>query len=187
MPELPAARRGRYESAFGLSAYDAAVLVADRDAADLFEATLAAAHDVRPKAVANWVTGEYLRVRNAASADAPAQVDARELAALVELVEEGAISRANAKEVLEAHVTGGDTVATIVEDRRFRQISDSGAIGAAVDDVLAANPGAVADYRAGKSQVIGFLVGLVMKATRGQANAAAVQAAIRERLEADAS
>jgi aspartyl-tRNA(Asn)/glutamyl-tRNA(Gln) amidotransferase subunit B len=187
MAELPSTRRQRYETAFGLSAYDAAVLVADRDAADLFEGTLAAAADIRPKAVANWVTGEYLRVRNAASSEAPAHVDARELAALIKLVEEGAISRPNAKEVLEAHMTGGGLVARIVEERGFRQISDADAVGAAVDEVIAANPAAVADYRAGKVQAVGFLVGQVMKATRGQANAAVVQAAIRQRLDTEPS
>jgi aspartyl-tRNA(Asn)/glutamyl-tRNA(Gln) amidotransferase subunit B len=77
-------------------------------------------------------------------------------------------------------------VAAIVEERGFRQISDAGAVGTAVDEVLAANPAAVADYHAGKVQAVGFLVGQVMKATRGQANAAVVQQAIRERLEKDA-
>jgi aspartyl-tRNA(Asn)/glutamyl-tRNA(Gln) amidotransferase subunit B len=185
MAELPAARRRRYASTFGLSAYDASVLVADSRAATLFEATLEAAGDLPAKAVANWVTGEYLRLRNAAGPEV--HVDARELAALIRLVDEGAISRVNAKEVFEAHVTGGGLVARIVEDRGLRQISDTGAVGAAVDEILAANPAAVADYRAGKTQALGFLVGQVIKATRGQANASIVQAAIRERLEADGS
>ena len=185
MPELPGARRGRYTSMFGLSAYDAAVLVADPDAATLFESTLSQAGDLAPKAVANWVTGEYLRLRNAATADVPVAVDAAELAALTRLVEDGAISRANAKEVLAEHAAGGGAVAAIVERRGFRQISDIDAVGAAVDEVLAANPAAVADFRAGKLQAVGFLVGQVMKATRGQANAAVVQQAIRERLQRD--
>jgi aspartyl-tRNA(Asn)/glutamyl-tRNA(Gln) amidotransferase subunit B len=183
LPELPAARRGRYQATFGLSAYDAAVLVVDPDASRLFEATLAAGIEVAPKAIANWVTGEYLRLRKAASADVPVRVEPAELASLVRLVEEGALSRSNAKEVFEAHATDSRPVAAIVEDRGFRQISDTAAVGEAVDDVLAANPAAVADYRAGKVQAIGFLVGQVMKATRGQANAGVVQAAVRERLE----
>jgi len=183
MPELPAARRARYVSALGLSAYDAAVLVADPGATALFEATLAADASLAAKSVANWVTGEYLRLRNAASVDAPVHVAPAELAALIRLVDGGTISRANAKEVLEAHVASGAPVATIVADRGFRQISDAGVVGAAVDEVLAANPGAVADYRAGKVQAVGFLVGQVMKATRGQAEAAVVQALVRERLD----
>jgi aspartyl-tRNA(Asn)/glutamyl-tRNA(Gln) amidotransferase subunit B len=183
LPELPAARRDRYVSSFSLSAYDAAVLVADRDASRLFEATLAAAAELPAKAVANWVTGEYLRLRNAASDGDAVGVEPAELAALIGLVENGAISRGNAKEVLADHARGDGSIGDIVERRGFRQISDADAVGAAVDDVLAANPAAVADYRAGKVQAVGFLVGQVMKATRGQANAAVVQAAVRERLE----
>jgi aspartyl-tRNA(Asn)/glutamyl-tRNA(Gln) amidotransferase subunit B len=184
LPELPAARRGRYADAFGLSTYDAAVLVADLDASRLFEATLAAGRDLAPKAVANWVTGEYLRLRNSAAAHRPVRVDPGQLAALVSLLDRGAISRSNAKEVLEAHATDGRAVAAIVEELGLRQISDAEVVGKAVDEVIAANPAAVADYRAGKVQAVGFLVGQVMKATRGQANAVVVQAAVRERLEA---
>ena len=99
------------------------------------------------------------------------------------LVADGAISGTNAKEVFAEHFASGATVASIVETRGFRQISDAGALGTAVEEVLAANPAAVADYRAGKAAAAGFLVGQVMKATRGQANAAMVQAALRERLD----
>ena len=183
LPELPAARRARYRDAIGLSAYDAGVLAADPDATALFEATLAAGGGLAPKSVANWVTGEYLRLRNVASADAAVRVVPAELAAIVRAVEEGSISRSNGKEVFEAHVETGEAAAAIIESRGLRQISDSGAVGTAVDEVLAANPAAVADYRAGKVQAVGFLVGQVMKATRGQANAALVQAAVRERLD----
>ena len=97
------------------------------------------------------------------------------------------ISRANAKEVLDAHVTEGHTVSAIVEARGFSQISDGDALGAIVDAVIAANPTAVADVRAGKAQAIGFLVGAVMRQTRGQANAAVVQAALKARLAPDAA
>jgi aspartyl-tRNA(Asn)/glutamyl-tRNA(Gln) amidotransferase subunit B len=184
MPELPAARRERFRSALGLSSYDAGVLVADPDAAALFEATIAADGSASSKSVANWVSGEYLRLRNAATADAPVRVEPAELAALVKLVDDGSISRGNAKEVLTAHATVGTPIATIVAERGFRQISDTGVVGTAVDEVLAANPDAVADYRAGKIQVIGFLVGQVMKATKGQADASVVQSLVRERLDA---
>ena len=184
LPELPAARRHRFTTTFGLSAYDAAVLVADRDAATLFEAGLAADPSIAAKSVANWVTGEYLRLRNAASAEAPVSVVPSQLAALVSLVDDGAISRSNAKDALAAHAATGATIAAIVAERGYRQISDTDVVGAAVDEVLAANEGAVADYRAGKTQAVGFLVGQVMKATRGQADAAVVQALIRERLDA---
>jgi aspartyl-tRNA(Asn)/glutamyl-tRNA(Gln) amidotransferase subunit B len=182
LPELPAARRERYQALLGLSAYDAAVLVADPDALRLFEATLVADAGLDPKQVANWVTGEYLRLRNQASGSIV--VDPAELGALIRLVGDGSISRANAREVLELHIASGDGTQAIVEARGFRQISDAAALGATVDEVLAANPAAVADYRAGKVEVVGFLVGQVMKATRGQANAALAQAAVRERLTA---
>ena len=181
LPELPAARRERYRDVVGLTPYDAAVLVADPDATVLFEATLAARPALEPKPVANWVTGEYLRLRNAA--DTPVSVEASEFGAIVEAVTSGSISRAQGREVLETHATTGETAAAIIAARGFRQITDSGAVTAAVDDALAANPAAVADYRAGKAQAVGFLVGQVMKATQGHANAAMVQAAVRERLE----
>jgi len=183
MPELPAARRVRFQEALALSAYDATVLVGDPHAGALFEATLAADPSISAKSVANWVSGEYLRLRNASSDDAHTPVDPAQLAALVRLVDEGSISRANAKEVFAEHVTSGAAVASIVADRGFHQISDADVVGTAVDDVLAANPNAVADYKAGKTQVIGFLVGQVMKATKGQADASVVQGVVRERLD----
>jgi aspartyl-tRNA(Asn)/glutamyl-tRNA(Gln) amidotransferase subunit B len=185
LPELPAARRARYERDLGLSAYDARVLVADRESADLLEATLASAPSVAPKSVANWITGEVLRLRNAGLVVHPPAPE--ELAALIRLVEDGTISRANAKTVLEEHVASGADVATVVERAGYRQISDAGALGAIVDEVIAANPGAVADVAAGKDQAIRFLVGQVMRATRGQAKAEAAEAALRDRLRSGSS
>ncbi len=182
LPELPAARRARYRDALGLSAYDAAVLAADADAGRLFEATLAAGAGLEPKPVANWVTGDYLRIRN--SADSPIRVDPGQLARLIALVGDGTLTRGSARDVLDAHAADGSSVDDIVARLGLRQISDAGALAAIVDQVIAANPAAVSDVRAGKAQAIGFLVGQVMKATRGQANAAVAQAAIRERLAA---
>jgi aspartyl-tRNA(Asn)/glutamyl-tRNA(Gln) amidotransferase subunit B len=182
LPELPTARRTRYRDAMGLTAYDAGVLVADPDATALFEAALAADPALGAKPLANWVTGEYLRLRNAAAARLV--VSAGEFAAIVAAVGAGSISRAQGREVLEAHAATGEAAATIIAARGFRQISDSGSVMTAVDAALAANPAAIADYRAGKAQAVGFLVGQVMKATHGQANAALVGAAVRERLEA---
>ncbi|MFL5684538.1 MAG: Asp-tRNA(Asn)/Glu-tRNA(Gln) amidotransferase subunit GatB [Chloroflexota bacterium] len=183
MPELPAARRTRFQQDLHLSAYDATVLVGDPDAGALFEATVASDPSVASKSVANWVTGEYLRLRNAAPADAPVSVDPTQLAALVGLVDAGSISRANGKEVFAAHATSSADVATIVAERGYHQISDEDVVGKAVDEALAANPNAVTDYKAGKTQVIGFLVGQVMKATKGQADASVVQGLVRARLD----
>ena len=180
LPELPVARRSRYQDALGLSAYDAAVLTADADAGRLFEATLAASPALEAKPVANWVTGDYLRIRNASSETV--KVDPVALAELVRRVADGAINRSSGREVLEAHVASGEPIDAIVGRLGLAQISDVDALGAIVDEVLAANPAAVADVQAGKPQAIGFLVGQVMKATRGQANAAVAGAAIRARL-----
>jgi aspartyl-tRNA(Asn)/glutamyl-tRNA(Gln) amidotransferase subunit B len=181
LPELPSVRRARYQEALGLSAYDASVIVNDAEAGALFEGVLTAGPGLAPKLVANWVTGEYLRLAKAAGG--PGLVRPPEVAVLLRLVEDGAVSGTNAKQVFAEHFEAGTGVGAIVEARGFRQISDAGALGVAVDRVLADNPGAVADYRAGKAAAIGFLVGQVMKATRGQANAAMVQAALRERLD----
>jgi aspartyl-tRNA(Asn)/glutamyl-tRNA(Gln) amidotransferase subunit B len=180
LPELPAARRARLERDLGLSPYDARVLVADRDAGALFEATLTATPGLAPKTAANWVTGEVMRLRNAGRMNHPPSP--AELGALIRLVEEGTISRANGKAVLEEHVASGTPVAIVVEISGLRQISDAGALATVVADVVAANPAAVADVRAGKDQAVKFLVGQVMKATRGQANAQVAEAALRDLL-----
>ncbi len=180
LPELPAQRRARYQETLRLSAYDAAVIAADFDATRVYEETLAADPALDAKQVANWVTGEYLRLRNVATE--PITVDPAELAALVRLVADGAISRANGREVLASHVETGEPVRSIVATKGLSQISDADALGGIVDEVLVANPAAVADVRAGKDQAVKFLVGQVMKATRGQANAAVAQKAVRERL-----
>ncbi len=188
LPELPAARRVRYRDELGLSAYDAAVLVADPRATAIFEAALAAEPGLAPKAVANWVTGEYLRLAKGAgegSGTGASAVDGAQLGRLVRLVAEGAISGTNAKQVFERHARSGEPVDEIVADLGLTQISDRDALIGIIDEVLAANPGAVADVRAGKGQASGFLVGQVMKATRGQAQASVVQALLRERLGLD--
>ncbi|HEX7222766.1 MAG TPA: Asp-tRNA(Asn)/Glu-tRNA(Gln) amidotransferase subunit GatB [Candidatus Limnocylindrales bacterium] len=183
LPELPSARRARYVSDLGLSPYDAAVLVGEPRATELFEAVLASGGEthVEAKTAANWVTGSWLALLKS-DVDAAERVDAAELADLIRRIAAGELSGTNAKEVFAAHAESGEPVATIVDARGFRQISDVGALAAVVEDVVAANPSAVADYRAGKP-VVGFFVGQVMKATRGQANAALVQEAVRERLE----
>ena len=187
LPELPAERRRRYRDDLGLSAYDAAVLVADPTMTTAFEAIHAAGPDIAAKDIANLVTGDYGRAANEV-ADRTAdglvgQAAAAELADLLRRVGVGELSRANAKEVLGEHLADGASIAGIVERRGFRQISDEGALATIADEVIAANPDAVADYRAGKPQAIGYLVGQVMKATRGQANPAMVQAALRARLD----
>jgi len=188
LPELPEARRERYRETIGLSSYDARVIVADLGATTLFEGTLEAlrARDaeerVAPKAVANWVTGEYLRLAKSEEAH---RADPAELADLLLRVADGSLSGTNAKQVFEAHVASGSTTAHLVEDFGFAQISDRAALAEATDGVLAENAQAVSDYRAGKAQALGFLVGQVMRATRGQARAETVRELLLERLDGD--
>ena len=186
LPELPAARRARYRDVLGLSPYDAAVIVADETMTSAFEALRAAGPDLPAKELANFVSGDYGRAaKETAERTAAGLVGQADAASLVHVLREvlgGRLSRPNAKEVVALHVASGRPAAELVAERDFAQISDAGALGAVLDDVFAANPAAVADYRAGKAQAGGFLVGQVMKATRGQANAALVQAALRERL-----
>jgi aspartyl-tRNA(Asn)/glutamyl-tRNA(Gln) amidotransferase subunit B len=186
LPELPAARRARYREELGLSAYDADVLVADAAATEVFEAARAADSELAPKKLANWVSGEYLRLAKAEDeAVDVARISGQQLAALVRLVEDGQISGTNAKEVLLRVGRTGRPVAEIVAEAGFKQISDTGALQAAVDEVIAQNPAAVADIRAGEKKAVGFLTGQVMKKTRGQANAGLVQQLIRESLEVE--
>jgi aspartyl-tRNA(Asn)/glutamyl-tRNA(Gln) amidotransferase subunit B len=184
LPELPAARRARYRE-LGLSEYDAAVIVAEPAMTAAFDAILAAGPSLPAKEIANLVTGDYGRAAKLESTRTPGglvgRADGAEMADLLRRVVAGELSRANAKEVLVEHLERGTAVSAIVEGRGLRQISDVDALGSIIDGVLAANPGAVADHRAGKPS-IGFLVGQVMKASRGQANAALVQEALRTRL-----
>ena len=143
LPELPALRRGRYMETYGLSAYDASVLVNDAAATALFEGALAAAAGVPAKLLANWVTGEYMRLAKGgegSSGGPTGRADPAELAALVKLVADGGISGTNAKEVFAEHFASGARVASIVEARGFRQISDAGTLGAPIDEVLATAP-----------------------------------------------
>jgi aspartyl-tRNA(Asn)/glutamyl-tRNA(Gln) amidotransferase subunit B len=179
LPELPAARRSRYQASLGLSAYDAGVIVSDAQATQLFEALLR--RDTPAKAAANWVTGEYLRARRDGRAPDAASL-APELAALIALHAADRITLTNAKEVFARYIETGESMAKLAS--QFETIADAETLTRVVDDVFTANPAAVADYRAGKAQAVGFLIGQVMKATRGQANATLAQDAVRRRLDA---
>jgi aspartyl-tRNA(Asn)/glutamyl-tRNA(Gln) amidotransferase subunit B len=180
LPELPAATVARYQNDKGLSAYDAKVIVNEPAAKDLFDKASPFAGDGSAKTLANMITGEYLRMIKDGGAG---QVVPAELGKLALTIDQGAVSATVGKEIFGEHFATGEPVAKIIEKHGFRQISDAGALGKAIDAVLASNPDAVNDYRAGKSAAVGFLVGQVMKATRGQANAALVQTALRERLD----
>jgi aspartyl-tRNA(Asn)/glutamyl-tRNA(Gln) amidotransferase subunit B len=196
LPELPAARRMRYADGLGLSAHDVGALTASRETSDYFDAAvaLASAGDpaVPPKVVANWITGELARVLNAAPGADRGRIDrggigAADLVELLRLVESGAISGTSAKEALAEASATGRTPADVVAERGMQRISDADAIGSVVAEVVAANPAAAADYRAGKEQAVGFLVGQVMKRTGGRADATLVRSALRAHLDGDAA
>ena len=183
MPELPEARRARFVAAYGLPEYDAGVLTQSAGLADYFERTAAAA--ANPKAASNWIMGELLRVLKERGADvdrAPVAPDA--LAGLIRLIDRGTISGAIAKAVFAKMVDSGRAAGEIVAAEGLAQIGDESAIVPIIRDVLAAHADAVAQYRAGKQQTFGFLVGQVMKATRGKANPALANQLLKRELDA---
>ena len=181
LPELPDARKERYVRDYGLPGYDAGVLTNTRELADYFEDCLAGYGN--PKTVSNWVMGDLSRLLNAKSMDvADCPVRPGQLAALLRLIDGGTISGKIAKGVFEEMFETGKDPEAIVKEKGLLQISDEGAIATAVDEVIAKNPKSVADYRAGKEKAIGFLVGQVMKATRGKANPDLVNRLLKERL-----
>jgi aspartyl-tRNA(Asn)/glutamyl-tRNA(Gln) amidotransferase subunit B len=182
LPELPDARRERYVREYGLSHYDAVQLTSSLPVSAFFERTVGLYS--KPKAVANWVQGELFRILREAQIELEqSQITPERLAGLLTLVDEGTINQASAKHVLEEMVLHGGEPEVIVELRGLRQISDTSALEEAAAQAIAANPQAIADYKAGKKQAMGFLTGQVMKATRGTANPAVVNDVLRRQLE----
>ena len=181
MPELPAVKRKRFIEAYGLSEYDADVLTQSRAIGEYFDEVVIATKD--PKTSANWVMGDLAALlKNADKPIEDSPVSAKNLGELLGLIASGELSGKLAKEVLEKMFESGDTASAIMEREGLRQISDSGALEKIVDDVIAANPKQVEQFRSGKTAVIGFLVGQVMKQSRGQANPAAVNELLKSRL-----
>ncbi|MCU0563860.1 MAG: Asp-tRNA(Asn)/Glu-tRNA(Gln) amidotransferase subunit GatB [Desulfobacterales bacterium] len=181
LPELPHARRQRFVAAHGLPDYDAGVLTAERELADYFERCLEG--HPHPKTVSNWVMGPLLGLLNAQGIGIErSPIPAAELAALLALVERGAISAKTAKAVFDEMAATGRTAEAIVAAQGLAQISDAGALDRVVDEVLARTPDEVAAFRGGKTKLMGFFVGEVMKATRGQANPKTVNEILRQKL-----
>ena len=181
LPELPDARKARFMGDYGLSAYDAGVLVAERDIADYFEA-VAAGRD--GKAAANWVTGALFGALNRAGIGiGQSPVPAAALGVLIDRVTDGTVSNRSAKDVFEIMVSTGRDADAIIEEQGLRQVSDTGAIEALVERVIADNPDKVADYRGGRAKLMGWFVGQAMKASGGKANPRAVNEALRARLD----
>ena len=181
LPELPDAKKERFIGDFGLTAYDAGVLVAEKETADFYESVVGGARD--PKLVANWVTGEYFGALNRSGlALAEAPVDAAKLGGLLDLIADETISGRIAKEVFDAMWESGKDAAAIVEERGLKQITDTGAIEAAVDKVIAEAPEQAEQFRQGNQKVIGWFVGQIMKATQGKANPKLVNELLRKKL-----
>jgi aspartyl-tRNA(Asn)/glutamyl-tRNA(Gln) amidotransferase subunit B len=182
MPELPSAKRERFIGAYGLREYDAEVLTASRELSDYFERAAMASGD--PRSAANWVMGDLLGALKAEGkeiADSP--VTAERLGELVTLIANGEISGKLAKDVFAKMFASGEAPRMIVEREGVKQISDTATLEKVVADVLAANPKQVEQYKAGKTAVLGFLVGQIMKATRGQANPAVINQILKDKLQ----
>lgn len=185
MPELPAQKRERFERDLGLSGYDAAQLTVDRDTSIYFEETLAGLPSGQAKLAANWVLGELSAALNRdESTVLESPIPPARLAALVTRIIDGTISNKIARDVFTAMWAGendGDPDA-IIAARGLKQINDTGAIGAMIDEVLAANPAIVEEYRAGKQKAFNSLVGQIMKAAKGKANPQQVNDLLKEKL-----
>ena len=181
LPELPDARRERFMEQFGLSRYDAVQLTASRPTAEFFEKAVGLYP--QPKAVANWMQSELFRLLKDSEGDVSGtKVTPEMLVELLGLMDRGTINARTGKEVFEEMFNTGKGAASIVKERGLSQISDTSHLEVVVDGVIKNNPQAVADYHAGKANAMGFLVGQVMKLTRGQANPGVVNQILRERL-----
>lgn len=181
LPELPDARKERLVKELGLPEYDAAVITGSKALADFFDRTVQKYNE--PKTVANWIMGEFLRLLNANSLDIKdSKVTPGSMAALLKIQGAGTISGKIAKTVFEEMFETGKEPAEIIKEKGLVQISDESSLGSVIEGVLAANPQSVEDYKAGKEKAIGFLVGQVMKETKGQANPGVVNKLLKERM-----
>jgi aspartyl-tRNA(Asn)/glutamyl-tRNA(Gln) amidotransferase subunit B len=183
LPELPAARRARLARDFGLTAWEAATLTSSREMADYYEESVRASAG-EAKLCANWVLGELSALLNRRELEISASpVASAQLAGLVKRIADGTLSSKTAREAFDAIAAGEGDADAVIARRGLTQISDAGALEAATDSVLAANPKLVEDYRSGKQKAFNALVGQVMKATRGRANPAQVNEILRRKLQ----
>jgi aspartyl-tRNA(Asn)/glutamyl-tRNA(Gln) amidotransferase subunit B len=180
LPELPDEKKARFIAAYGLSPYDASVLVAERASADFYE-SVAKGRDA--KLAANWVTGDFFGALNRTGKTIETTpVSAADLGALIDLIKDGTLSGTLAKQVFEVMVETGKPPAAIVEEKGLRQVTDTGAIESAIATVMAANADKVAEYRSGKEKLFGFFVGQTMKAMGGKGNPALVNDLLKKKL-----
>jgi len=181
LPELPAARAGRFVSAYGLSEYDAGVLTASKGIAAYFESCVKLFD--QPKTVSNWVMGELTRELNNSGTDVSASpVSPERLIGLLQMVEKGTISLKVAREIFPELYSSGKTPEQIVQERGLTQVSDESALEKIIAEVLEKNPAQVAQFKEGKQQVLGFLVGQVMKSSGGKANPGKVNELLKKKL-----
>jgi aspartyl-tRNA(Asn)/glutamyl-tRNA(Gln) amidotransferase subunit B len=181
LPELPVARATRFQMDFQLPAYDSFVLTQEKNLADYFEE--AAKISGNPKGASNWIMGELLREMNEAKIEVEqSPVSAKNLAEMIKMIDQKEISGKMAKDVFIEMWKTKQAPKEIVKAKGMSQITDSGAIEKIIDDVLAQNQAAVTDYRGGKQKLFGFLVGQVMKASKGQANPDMVNKLLQEKL-----
>jgi aspartyl-tRNA(Asn)/glutamyl-tRNA(Gln) amidotransferase subunit B len=182
LPELPHDKRARYINELGLTEYDADQLVSSREMADYFEAALNATPN-QAKACANWIIGEVSAQLNRESTGiSRCPIAPEKLGMILHRINDGTISNAGAKEVFRAMWSDGGEADAIIEAKGLKQVSDTGAIEKIVDEIIAANPAQVAEYRSGKEKVFGFFVGLAMKASRGKANPAQLNEILKKKL-----
>jgi aspartyl-tRNA(Asn)/glutamyl-tRNA(Gln) amidotransferase subunit B len=185
LPELPNARKARFVNEYGLSRYDAELLTSRKDVADYFEEAVKAR--ANPKALSNWIVGDLFRVLKERKLDEQLYLvrwplAASNLAQMVQMIDQGKINGKIAKTVFEAMLDSNKTPQQIVSEKGLEQLSDLGIIEAAIDQVLAANPKQIVQYRSGNEKVLGFFVGQIMKATQGKANPQKVNEILREKL-----
>jgi aspartyl-tRNA(Asn)/glutamyl-tRNA(Gln) amidotransferase subunit B len=186
LPELPEDKRNRFVAEYRLSLYDAKLLTASRDMADYFEDCLKAGQEMSPKKISNWLLGEVSRIINANDIDIIGfreKVSPEQLVLLMALEKQGAVSSTSGRSVLEEMFETGRGPADIIKELGLSQISDADAIEQEIARVIKDNAAAVADYKAGKKQSLKFLVGQVMRATRGRANPAVVNRLLEKKLE----
>ena len=202
LPELPQTKQARYVNEFGLSAYDASVLTSSREMADFFEAALGDAtpspqsspasgrggerenqSSIPAKICANWIIGEVSAQLNRDGLDmAQCPITAQQLGGMLARIADGTISNSGAKDVFRTMWAEGGDADAIIEAKGLKQVSDSGAIEALVDEIIAANADKVAEYRSGKDKLFGFFVGLAMKASKGKANPAQLNDILKQKL-----
>jgi aspartyl-tRNA(Asn)/glutamyl-tRNA(Gln) amidotransferase subunit B len=183
LPELPQAKQTRYVNELGLSAYDASILTSSREMADFFEAALGAVPS-QAKICANWVIGEVSAQLNRDGLDmAQCPITAQQLGGMLQRIADGTISNSGAKEVFRTMWAEGGEADAIIEAKGLKQVSDSSAIEALVDEIIAGNADKVAEYRSGKDKLFGFFVGLAMKASKGKANPAQLNDILKKKLE----